>query len=106
MEIFFKEWRQYRGMTQDQVAKILGMTKSAVSKIELKQRDFSGQYLEAYAEAVGCQHYSDPICRPPPKRVDRDGNCIGSGQDGPPMSPEVMTRMREIAVLLSREKRK
>ncbi len=61
---YFKEWRVYRDLTQEQLAERMGTTKAAVSKIELGQNLYNQSSLEAWAEALQCQP-SDLISRDP-----------------------------------------
>jgi transcriptional regulator with XRE-family HTH domain len=64
---FFREWRDYRGLTQEQLAERLGTTKGAVSKIENGTSRYNQSSLEAWAEALSCEP-ADLISRPPPSR--------------------------------------
>lgn len=61
---FFKEWRKFRGLSQDQLAARLGTNKSAVSKMELGTSRYNQSSLEAWAEALGCEPH-ELISRPP-----------------------------------------
>lgn len=51
---FFREWRKHRGLTQGQLAEIIGITGSAVSQIETGDQGFTDSTLEAFAEALAC----------------------------------------------------
>lgn len=53
--IFLKEWRDYRYLTQEQLAERIGTTAASVSRIETGARDYSQAYLEAAAEALSCE---------------------------------------------------
>lgn len=64
---FFREWRQHAQLSQKQLAKRVGKTAATVSRIENGMREFSGEYLLKFAEAVGCPFPGDPINRPPTK---------------------------------------
>lgn len=64
---FFREWREHAHLTQKQLAERVGKTAATVSRIESGAREFSGEYLLKFAEAVGCPFPGDPINRPPTK---------------------------------------
>ena len=49
---YIKEWRKHRGLTQDQFAERIGVTKSYVSKIESGKRRYDQPFLEAAAEVL------------------------------------------------------
>jgi transcriptional regulator with XRE-family HTH domain len=51
---FFKEWREYRGMTQEQAIGRLGWSQSKLSRIESGQTPYNQDDLESAAEAYGC----------------------------------------------------
>lgn len=53
--MFFAEWREARGLTQDQLAARIGATKGAVSKLENGHTLFNQSSLEAWADALGCE---------------------------------------------------
>lgn len=52
--IFLKEWRKYRGMTQEALAEAAGMSVSNVSQLEQGRQGYSDEGLEALAEALNC----------------------------------------------------
>jgi DNA-binding XRE family transcriptional regulator len=62
---YFKEWRAWRGWTQQELADEIGTTKQTVSRIESGARDWNKRYLEQFAHAVGCPNIYDPVSRPP-----------------------------------------
>lgn len=66
---YIKEWRKFRGLTQDQLAERIGVTKSYVSKIESFKRRYDQPFLEAAAEVLQCSP-ADLIIRDP---SDPDG---------------------------------
>lgn len=68
---YFKEWRLYRGITQDVLAERLDTTKSAVSKIENGTSRYNQFSLEAWANALSCDP-GDLISRPPPARAAQE----------------------------------
>ncbi len=53
--IFLKEWRTYRGLTQEQLAERVGWTKGNVSQLENGVQGYSQEGLEALAEALQCE---------------------------------------------------
>lgn len=52
---FVKEWRQYRGLTQEQLAERVGMSKSNISQLEQARQGYSAEGLEALALALNCE---------------------------------------------------
>ncbi len=62
--IFVCEWREARGMTQEQLAERLGTTKATISRIENRKSPASVDFLEMASDILGC-HHSDLIRRPP-----------------------------------------
>jgi len=50
---FIREWRQHRGLNQEQFADRLGIERSYVSKIETGKRRYDQFFLEAAADALG-----------------------------------------------------
>ena len=52
--IYIKEWRKYRGMTQEQLAEAAGMVVSNVSQLEQGRQGYSQEGLEAIANALQC----------------------------------------------------
>jgi transcriptional regulator with XRE-family HTH domain len=51
---FFKEWREYRGLTQEQAIGRLGWSQSKISRLEKGQTPYDQDDLEVAAEAYGC----------------------------------------------------
>lgn len=49
---FLREWRKYRGMTQDQLADRVGIERSAISKIEAGEKPLMQNRLEKFATAL------------------------------------------------------
>lgn len=62
--LFLREWRENRGLTQQQLADRLDTTAATVSRIESGKRDYTGDFLWACAYALNC-HASDLLSRPP-----------------------------------------
>jgi transcriptional regulator with XRE-family HTH domain len=61
---FIKEWRRYRGLTQEQLASRLDVDRTAISKIESGKQEYSQGFLEAAAYALRCEP-ADLIMRDP-----------------------------------------
>lgn len=67
---FIKEWRKHRGYTQEQLAEMVGVDRTYVSKIEKGASGKKGgkrydqPFLEAAAEALKCEP-ADLIMRDP-----------------------------------------
>lgn len=53
--IFLREWREYRNLTQEQLADRLETTAATISRIETGNRDYTGAFLEAAADALQCE---------------------------------------------------
>jgi transcriptional regulator with XRE-family HTH domain len=53
--IFLNEWREYRNLTQEQLAERVGMSVSNVSQLEQGRQGYSQEGLEALAEALQCE---------------------------------------------------
>ena len=64
--LFLRDWREHRGLTQQQLADRLDTTAATVSRIESGKRDYTGDFLWACAHALNC-HASDLLSRPPQK---------------------------------------
>jgi transcriptional regulator with XRE-family HTH domain len=52
---FVKEWREYRGLTQEQLAERVGMSKSNISQLEQARQGYSAEGLEKLADALRCE---------------------------------------------------
>lgn len=61
---FFKAWRKYRGLTQEQLAERIGIARSYLTKIERGDRRYDQPFLEAAAYALRCSP-GDLIMRDP-----------------------------------------
>jgi transcriptional regulator with XRE-family HTH domain len=49
-----REWRKYRGLTQEQLAERIGIARSYLTKIERGSRRYDQPFLEAASEALRC----------------------------------------------------
>lgn len=63
---FVREWRKYRGLTQEQLAERIEKTHGAISQLENGKIDYTQGMLEALAEALRCDP-GDLLSRDPNK---------------------------------------
>ena len=49
---FIKQWREYRNLTQDELAERLETSKASISRIEGGQQAYTQDFLEACADAL------------------------------------------------------
>lgn len=68
MRYYFKEWRTYRGYTQEELGEMVGVTGPSVSQLENGTQGFTDTTLESYAEALKCNP-GDLLMRNP---LDKD----------------------------------
>lgn len=66
---YLKEWRVYRGMSQDELAAKIDTTKAVISLLENEKRPLSSKWLRRLAEALDTQ---------PGYILDHDPNEINS----------------------------
>lgn len=50
---FVKQWRKFKGLTQEQLAERIGVTPGAISQLEVGRTSYTQQMLEAMAEEFG-----------------------------------------------------
>ena len=91
---FIREWRKFRGLTQDQLAERIGLNRAYLSKIESGARRYDQVFLEAAATVLQCAP-ADLITRNP---TDPEG--IWSIWDT--LSPPQRVQVIEIAKTLKR----
>jgi transcriptional regulator with XRE-family HTH domain len=84
-----KAWRKYRGLTQEQLAERIGISRTYLTKIERGDRKWDQPFLEAAADALRCDP-ADILTRDP-----TDPSGIWSLWDG--LTPP--ERIRAVAVL-------
>lgn len=53
--IFLKQWRIYRGLTQEQLAERTGLSVSGISQLENGKQGYSDESLELLADALNCE---------------------------------------------------
>lgn len=63
---YVKEWRKFRGLTQEQLADRLGVATSTISQLENYKQGYSQAILEALASALMCETW-DLLKRDPSK---------------------------------------
>ncbi len=75
---FIREWREFRGLTQEQLADQIGTTKTSISRIEAvpAKQGYTQDILEAIGEAVGV-HHGILLMRPP---TDADRELMAAGR--------------------------
>ena len=59
-----RQWRKYRGYSQERLAEIVGVTDGAISQLERGDTNYTQQMLEALAVALMCEP-ADLIMRNP-----------------------------------------
>jgi transcriptional regulator with XRE-family HTH domain len=74
---FIREWRLFRGFTQQQLADMLDTTKTSISRIEDLKQGYTQDFLEACADALGTHPGILLIRRP--NANDREAAPTGSG---------------------------
>lgn len=65
---YIPEWREWKGLTQEQVAGRTEMSVPQISKIENGHRDYRQSTLELFAFALGCE--PKDLLGPPPSFRD------------------------------------
>jgi len=61
---YIKAWREHRALSQKQLADRLDTTSATISRIESGARDYTGDFLNACADALSCEA-QDLISRHP-----------------------------------------
>lgn len=62
--VFFREWRKFRGLSQERAAAIIGVDRTSLGRIENGKQVYSEPVIEAMAEAYKCD-VSDLFVRDP-----------------------------------------
>lgn len=86
-----KEIRESKKISQNKLAKLSGVSQSAISSIEGETKSPSIETIERIAVALGCSTYDiivDDTTPPPPSEID---NAIAGLTDG--LSPEEVQRV-------------
>ncbi|MGE3419348.1 MAG: helix-turn-helix transcriptional regulator [Bradyrhizobium sp.] len=63
---FIKEWREHRGLTQEQAAERVQLDRTTLGRIENRRIAYTQPILEALAEAYSCEPW-DLLHRDPSK---------------------------------------
>lgn|SRR5690606_17347145 len=66
---FIREWRKYRGLTQQQLADRVDVAVSTISQLENGKQGYSQALLEGLAEALSCEPW-DLLHNDPNKEGD------------------------------------
>lgn len=53
-QFFFRQWRKHRGLTQEELAEIVGVTGSTISQLETGKQGWTDSTLVALANALSC----------------------------------------------------
>jgi transcriptional regulator with XRE-family HTH domain len=61
---FIREWRKFRGLSQEQLAERIGVTHGAISQLETGKVSYTQAMLEALADAMMCEP-GDLVVRDP-----------------------------------------
>lgn len=51
---FFRQWRKFRGLTQEELAEMVGVSAPSISQLERGVQGFTDSTLEALASALAC----------------------------------------------------
>lgn len=51
---FLRQWRKYRGLTQEELAELIGVTAPLISQLETEKVGFSDKSLARLAEGLKC----------------------------------------------------
>lgn len=68
---FIREWRRHAGLTQDELAQAMGVSRSYASLVESGRRRYDQKFLEAASRVLGCS-MTDLIARPPGQQESID----------------------------------
>ena len=100
---YFKEWRDYRGLTQVEVEKIYGWQQSRVSNLENGRATVTDHVLAALARAYDCK--IGDLYEPPPDQKDPTFFVVGAApvergmfalREALPMLAELSDEVQEI----------
>lgn len=77
---YIREWRNFRGMTQDEIAEKLQINKGLISKIERGVRRYNQDFLEQVAAVLKCRAF-ELIAGPPDEDRDILQHYLALGKD-------------------------
>jgi transcriptional regulator with XRE-family HTH domain len=67
---YLREWRDYRGLTQQQLGDRVNMTKGRISELENRKRRYNEDMLAVLADALRCEIWEligrNPLIEPEP----------------------------------------
>lgn len=55
LPFYLKQWREYRGLTQEQLAHRVGKTQGLISQLEQGSTQYTEEMLHTLAHALNCQ---------------------------------------------------
>jgi len=102
-KFYLREWRRYRGLSQDKLAELVETSKGYLSQIERGERPYSQKWLEQLAAALDINP-EDLISNPPPALADKArtyGEADKAGRaakNSAPFDPRLMEQCIETAV--------
>ena len=93
---YIRQWREYRGLSQDRLVErmrefVQGFSKSTLSRIENSKQAYTQHVLEALANALNCEP-ADLIMRDPNSKV---WTIMDTLRQLPPEKQEVVAAMIE-----------
>lgn len=88
---FIKEWRKFRGHTQEELAEIVGVTHSALGQLERGVVNYTQPMLEALASALYCAP-ADLVSRNP----EDQGSLWKLHENLRGASPDIVRRANDI----------
>lgn len=62
---FFREWRKFRGYTQEELGAMIGVSVPAISQLETGKQGFTDSTLAALSDALGCENPGDLLMHNP-----------------------------------------
>lgn len=90
---FLKQWRNHRGLTQEQLADRVGVTQGLISQLENNRTDYTGALLEALADALLCDP-QDLLMRDP-SRPDAMWSILDNLKKATPEEQEQISRVSD-----------
>ena len=71
---YFKEWRIYRGLTQEKASELSGLSEPTLSRIENGRRKYDSTHLAALATAYMCEEWE--LIGRNPEEADEDSGIV------------------------------
>lgn len=53
-KLFIKDWRKHRGLSQEALGALVGLTQGMISQLEKGTSDYTGRHLDLISEALRC----------------------------------------------------